>query len=89
MSEIDVVVVTSPACHFCEDALVVLAALESEYPLSIRAVDLDSDEGRTILERFRPPMPPFVVIDDRLFSSGRLPRKKLRKLLEGRKAQVA
>lgn len=79
---VDVLVVTSSACHFCEDALEALAEVAGDYALSIRAIPLESEEGREVFERFRPPMPPFVVIDGELFSAGRLPRKKLRKHLD-------
>jgi Glutaredoxin-like domain (DUF836) len=79
---VDVVVVTSPACHICEDALAALAEFGEEFPLTVREVELDSDEGRTIFRRFHPPLPPFVILDGELFSAGRLPRKKLRKRLE-------
>lgn len=78
----DVLVVTSPACHLCEDALEALGELSGEYALSIRETSIDSEEGRAVRRRFRPPLPPFVVVDGDLFSSGRLPRKKLRRLLE-------
>lgn len=79
---VDVLVVTSPACHLCDDALEALGELVNEYDLSIRETSIDSVEGRTVFQRFRPPLPPFVVIDGRLFSSGRLPRKKLHIHLE-------
>jgi glutaredoxin-like protein DUF836 len=79
---VDVLVVTSPACHFCDDAIEALAGLARDYPLSVRAIPLESDEGRALFERFRPPMPPFVLVDGELFSAGRLPRKKLRKHLD-------
>jgi glutaredoxin-like protein DUF836 len=78
----DVLVVTSPACHLCEDALAVLAELGEEFPLAVREVELGSDEGRALFERYHPSLPPFVIIDGALFSSGRLPGKKLRKHLE-------
>jgi len=39
-------------------------------------------EGMLLVQRHRPAMPPAVLIDGTLFSVGRLPRKKLRKLLE-------
>lgn len=78
----DVLVVTSPACHLCEDALEALRELADEYPLTVRETTIDSEEGRAVLQRFRPPLPPFVVVDGDLFSSGRLPRKKLRRYLE-------
>lgn len=83
---LDVLVVTSPACHLCEDALEVLEGLAREYPLSIRQTSIDSDEGRAVFERFHPPLPPFVVVDDELFSAGRLPRKKLHGYLERSKS---
>ncbi len=79
---VDALVLTSRACHLCEDALRALAELSSEFPLSIREVDLASPEGARILERHRPPMPPAVLVNGSLFSSGRLPRKKLRRFLE-------
>ncbi len=78
----EVVVVTSPACHLCDDALDSLAALGCEFDLSVRAVDIGSAEGESILLRTRAPMPPVVLVDGILFSFGRLPRKKLRRHLE-------
>jgi len=85
---VDVLVVTSPACHLCEDALEVLGELAPEYGLTVRDTHIGSVEGRAVFERFHPPLPPFVIIDGDLFSSGRLPRKKLRKYLERSKAVV-
>lgn len=79
---IEVVVVSSPSCHLCEDALAALADLAAEFPLSVREVDIRSPEGARIVERYRPAMPPAVVVDGELFSAGRLPRKKLRRYLE-------
>ena len=79
---VHVVVVTSPTCHLCEDALDALAELSKEFQLEVREVSLESPEGALLLERFRPPMPPAVIVDGKLFSSGRLPRKKLRRRLE-------
>jgi hypothetical protein len=83
---VDVLVVTSPSCHLCEDALEVLEGLARAYPLSIRQTSIDSEEGRAVFERFHPPLPPFVVVDDELFSAGRLPRRKLHRYLERSKA---
>lgn len=78
----DVIVVTSPACHLCEDALEALAEFAPEHGLSVREVGILSPEGKELADRFRPPMPPAVIVDGVLFSSGRLPRKKLRRYLE-------
>lgn len=79
---VDVVVVTSSPCHLCEDALQALSELSREFPLSVREVDIQSPEGARIVAAHRPPVPPAVLVDGALFSSGRLPRKKLRRCLE-------
>lgn len=79
---VDVVVVTSPPCHLCEDALQALSELSREFALSVREVDIRSPEGARIVADHRPPVPPAVLMNGTLFSSGRLPRKKLRRLLE-------
>lgn len=84
---VEVLVVISPDCHLCEDALEALGHFAAEYELSIRETPMMSAEGQEILERFRPPLPPFVVVDGELFSAGRLPRRKLRKYLD--RARVA
>ncbi len=84
----EVIVLTSPACHLCEEALEVLEGLRDELSLSIRAVEMGSPEGRVLVERFRPAVPPGVIVDGALFSSGRLPQRKLRRLLGGARPTV-
>ena len=79
---VDVVVVTSTSCHLCEDAVQVLAELSREFPISVREVDIRSPAGARIVADHRPPTPPAVQVNGALFSSGRLPRKKLRRYLE-------
>lgn len=81
-STVEIVVVTSPACHFCEEALVALEGLSAEFPVDVRVVDIRSDEGAEVVRVHRPPMPPAVLVDGELFSFGKLPRKKLRRYLE-------
>lgn len=79
---LDVLVVTGPACHLCEDATGALAELAAELPLEVRVVTAGSEEGRRVVREHRPGMFPVVVIDGELFSIGRLPRGKLRRRLE-------
>ncbi|QBX56773.1 glutaredoxin [Nocardioides seonyuensis] len=79
-----IIVVDSEACHFCEDAHRALAALAASYPLDVDNVDVRSEAGRALMARHRAPMSPLVLLDDTFFSSGRLPRRKLEKLLKGR-----
>lgn len=79
-----ITVVDSEACHFCEDAHRALAALGANYPLAVDTVDARSEAGRALMARHRAPMNPLVLLDGTFFSSGRLPRRKLEKLLKGR-----
>jgi len=74
--------VHSPACHFCEDAAAALDEFAARYPLEITTVELESPAGAALVARHHPAMNPLVVVDGEFFSSGRLPRKKLARLLE-------
>lgn len=81
-----VTVVHSPACHFCDDARATLDQLTVTYPLDIELVSADDPRGRALVAEHRAPMYPLVLLDGQFFSFGRLPRKKLRKVLEARSA---
>lgn len=81
---VSVSVVDAPACHLCEDALEVLAALATEHPLVVIRIAGGSPEGRALMARHRAPMSPLVLVDGELFSWGRLPRRKLLRLLDER-----
>lgn len=72
-----VVLVTSPTCHFCEDAHETLAAIAATGTVSLRAVEATSPEGLALVDSHRPAMFPLVLLDDAFFSAGRLPRRKL------------
>lgn len=79
---VEIVVLSSPACHLCDDALGALAELGREFPIRVLEIDMDSPEGRELVRIHRPAMPPAIVVDGLLFGVGRLSRKKLRSLLE-------
>ena len=79
-----VTLVHSPACHFCDDAEAALDLFRREYPLEVTVVSIDSAVGAALVAVHRPAMNPLVLVDGQFFSSGRLPRKKLIKLLERR-----
>jgi thiol-disulfide isomerase/thioredoxin len=81
-----VTVVHAPACHFCDDARSTLQELADRYPLEVELVEADSPRGRGLLAEHRAGMFPLVVIDGAYFSAGRLPCRKLRKLLDARTA---
>ena len=79
---VDITVVHAAACHFCDDAELALSVLAQRFPLAVRVVSLESDEGLLLTAKHRPAMSPLVLVDGRFFSAGRLPRKKLTTLLE-------
>jgi len=79
---IEVVVVSTPACHMCDEAERALEGLRREFPLWVRVVDIRSPEGARIFQEHQAPMLPVVLVSGRLFSAGRLPRKKLLRWLE-------
>lgn len=79
-----VTVVHSPACHFCADAEQALNELAREFPLVLDFVAAAEARGESLVREHRAPMFPLVLVDGAFFSFGRLPRKKLRRLLEAR-----
>lgn len=79
-----VVVVTAPACHLCDDALLRLRAAAGPARLDVRVVELESPEGRALVAQHRPPMSPLVLVDGVFFSSGRLPQRKVDALVRVR-----
>ena len=82
-----VTLVHAEACHFCTEAGEALEELARTFALDVRNVPADSDEGRALVTEHRPAMSPLVLLDGEFFSHGRLPRKKLTRLLEARAAE--
>jgi glutaredoxin len=85
----NVTLVKSPACHFCADAEDVLAELSTEFELLIHRVPTQSAEGLALVQDFGAAMSPLVLLDGAFVSDGRLPRGKLRTLLEARLTRLA
>lgn len=79
-----VTVVYTYACHLCEDAGAALDDLTSRYRLRVNLVDAATPEGAALVRRHRAAMFPLVLIDGGFFSCGRLPRRKLGRLLDAR-----
>lgn len=84
-----ITVVESEACHFCEDAHRVLTELAASHPLIVQSVDVRSEAGQRLMRKHRASMSPLVLLDGEFFSHGRLPRRKLAKLLLQRRAAAA
>lgn len=83
---VQVTVVTSPACHLCDDAEAALAELAQAYPLAVRLVAAEGGTGQALLHAHGTGMFPLVLVDGAFFSAGRLPRRKLARLLAERAA---
>jgi thiol-disulfide isomerase/thioredoxin len=79
---VEITIVQAPGCHFCDDAHEAVQGLAADYPVSLRLVDVRSDQGLRLVGRHRPAMNPLVLVNGDFFSAGRLPRGKLRKLLD-------
>jgi thiol-disulfide isomerase/thioredoxin len=79
---VEITIVQAPGCHFCDDALETIQALAADYPVSLRLVEVRSDQGLRLVALHRPGMNPLVLVNGDFFSAGRLPRGKLRKLLD-------
>ena len=88
--EVRVTLVEAPGCHFCADAHEALAAVaEDGHRIEVSTVNALSTEGRALMQRHRAALSPLVLVEGAFFSQGRLPRRKLVRLLEQRQAAVA
>lgn len=84
-----VTLVTSPGCHYCDDAHTHLRTLiEDGTRIELTVIEATSAEGRSLLDAHRPAMYPLVLIDGDYFSAGRLPRRKLDALLQHRAVET-
>jgi glutaredoxin len=79
-----ITLVRAAACHFCEDAHAALSEFGREYELEVDEVEAESAAGAQLVGRHRPAILPLVLVDGVFFSIGRLPRGKLRGLLDAR-----
>jgi hypothetical protein len=87
MTSLEAVRVTllhAPACHFCEDAQAALTELARQYDLAVELLPAASPAGQTLLRQHGAGMFPVVLVDGAFFSAGRLPRRKLVRLLAQR-----
>lgn len=76
-----ITLVVAPACHLCEDAKSTLAGLAQSYPITVHVVSIGTEAGHALMQQYRAPMSPLVLLDGQYFSSGRLPRRKLERRL--------
>ena len=85
----EMVLVTVPRCHLCDDAKRLLMLLQHDYPLVVREVALSSVDGLALSRKFSMPFPPLFLIDGVRFGHGRISRRKLVGLLDQRSGRTA
>ena len=76
-----VTLVSTDACHLCEDAHRELLHRSIHGQVTLRQVAADSPEGQAMLGHHRPALFSLVLLDGAFFSAGRLPRRKLDRAL--------
>ncbi len=80
-----VTLVQSPACHYCADAHAALKQLTADgHALEVTTLDVRAPAGQDLMRQHGAAMSPLVLVDGAFFSQGRLPRRKLTQLLQGR-----
>ena len=81
---VQVTIVESASCHYCADAHEALEELVgSGHALEVATLDMREPAGQELMRRHGAAMSPLVLLDGEFFSQGRLPRRKLARLLEG------
>lgn len=83
-----VVLVTSPACHQCDDAHDLLAPLADDGRIDLHTVAADSVDGANLIRIHRPALFPLVLVDGEFLSAGRLPRGKLARALSVERSAI-
>lgn len=78
---IQLTLLTQADCQFCDSATAVLARVGEDHPLTVRRVDLGSEEGRALAARHGVLFAPGVLLDGQMFSYGRLSERRLRRHL--------
>jgi glutaredoxin len=79
-----VLLLTQPACEFCDQAMSLFLRLSAEYALEITERSLLEPDGRAVAERTGVLFAPGVLIDGELVSYGRPSERRLRRLLARR-----
>lgn len=80
-----ITLLTQPDCAFCDQAKKALERLRGEHDLDVSEVSLDSPQGRELGMRHGVVFAPGLLLDDALFSYGRLSERKLRRELARRR----
>ena len=80
---IEILLLTKGDCQLCDQAKATLRRLARDYGLSVREVELESEEGGRLALEAEAPFPPVLFLGGQPFSYGRISERKLRKALAG------
>lgn len=78
---IEVLVLTAPGCHWCEEAEVLLARLSREFDLHVTRRPTETEEGRALALANGAFFPPVIFVNGAYVQYGRPSEKKLRAVL--------
>ncbi len=73
--------VTTHACHYCEDAYADLLARAVRGEITLQTWTATSSTGQRLLSEHRPSLFPLILLDGEFFSAGRLSVRKLERAL--------
>ena len=78
---VSVLLLTQPACEFCDHAKAVLEELGQEFSLNVRELDLGSPDGRQLALDHGVLFAPGIFLNGALASYGRPSQRRLHRLL--------
>lgn len=76
-----VLLLTAPACHYCEDAKRVLGRLAEEFELDVETRSIDDAAGRALALEHGVLFPPGIFIEGEFLQYGRPSGRKIRERL--------
>lgn len=78
---VEVTLLTREDCAFCREASTIMGRLRAEFPLLVKTLEFDSEEGRRLALDGGLLFPPGILIGGLPFSYGRPSERKLRREL--------
>ncbi len=82
MSAARITLITAPHCELCQHAKEVLARVGADYDIEVSVLSDESERGSALMMEHLVAFPPGVLLDEKLFSYGRLSERKLRRQLD-------
>lgn len=75
---------TMLGCHTCAGVKKIIEEIKPDFPgLEIEEIDIASEEGQKVVQKYGIMSSPGIIIDEELFSTGGVNKEKLIKKLKG------